>query len=326
MIFLGKVLNIIIFVSFIGSIFSVLSILAKKVLHIALPRWFGIGGLFLFLFPLTLPTLRLFSPDASPWIDWYKIACIVWATGVVAFSAYFVIRNFLAHQALKTYCVCDNEHIMWVYNGCARMIGLRKKPVLYFGTLKEPACVALTFRPAIILNETTVKQLTNKELSIVLSHELMHIKRGHHIFQSVFCVACIIHWFNPFVWISKNDFAVNCEMDCDQKVLTVMHGQVTGIEYATAMLHLMELSSNLYKHNNSNLEALRFLLAKQRMGFILNSPVPHKKNLICIATLIAFIALTVMYSIYASRSYFYPYPAYNTMPEYATYSNTVSMK
>lgn len=37
---LGNVFNIVIFVSLVGSVFSVLSLLAKKVLNIALPLWF----------------------------------------------------------------------------------------------------------------------------------------------------------------------------------------------------------------------------------------------------------------------------------------------
>ena len=42
---LGNVFNIVIFVSLVGSVFSVLSLLAKKVLNIALPLWFGVCGM-----------------------------------------------------------------------------------------------------------------------------------------------------------------------------------------------------------------------------------------------------------------------------------------
>jgi beta-lactamase regulating signal transducer with metallopeptidase domain len=298
-----------------------MSLLAKKVLHMALPLWFGVCGIGFYLVPFILPTLRLVPPEATSWIYGYRVACFTWMVGAVAFGGYFIIRGIFASRALKAYCICDNERINRIYKDCVTASGLKKAPVICFGTLKEPACVVAAFYTAVILNESIIEQLTDKELTIVLCHELTHIKRGHHIYQKIFDFVSIIHWVNPFVWISKNDFAANCEMDCDQKTLYFMNGKATEMEYATTMLHLMELSSSKHKHKTDSLEAVGFLLAKQRIGFILNEPASTRKRIACIAVLTLFAVSVVMFSIYVSRTYFYPYPAYGITPEYSAYSD-----
>lgn len=318
---LGNTFNIIVFVSLVGSVFSVLSLLAKKVLHIALPLWVGVCGIGLYLIPLIVPTLWLVSPEKASWIYGYQVACVIWLIGVISFGLYFILRSILARRALEKYHICGDERINQVYNDCMAISGLKKTPALYFGTLNEPACVVTIFHPAVILNEAIVKQLTDQELEIVLCHELTHVQRGHHIYQRLFDFASIIHWFNPFVWISKYDFAMHCEMDCDQKVLSIMKNTITDVEYATSMLRLMELSSYQRRNTTEGIKALGFLLAKQRMGFILNPPATGRQ-IIGVVVLTLFLALTVSFSVYASRSHFYPYPAFDTAPEYAAYSDS----
>jgi beta-lactamase regulating signal transducer with metallopeptidase domain len=216
------------------------------------------------------------------------------------------------------YRVCDDERINRIYYDCISISGLKEAPVLYFGMLNEPACVVTFFHPVIILNEVIVKQLMEKELVIVLCHELTHIKRRHHIYQNIYNLINILHWFNLFAWISKNDFAEHCEIDCDQKSLSIMNCKVTEIEYATTMLHLMELSSSHCKHKVGGIEALGYLHAKQRMNVILNE-LTRVWRIICMVILVLFITLTLLYSVYVSRSYFYPYPAYDIASEYSAY-------
>lgn len=321
---LGNTFNIILFLSVIGSFFSVLSLLAKKALHISLPLWFGVCGIVMFIFPIIMPTLWLVPPELQVWIHGYQIACLVWLSGVIVFAVYFAARGLLAHRAFRDYSVCTNERVNQIYQNCMQLIGFKKEPKLYFGTLKEPACVITWLHPAIILNKRIIIQLSDDALAIVLCHELMHIKRWHHIFQCIFDAVSILHWANPFVWIAKSDFAANCEMDCDKQTLSVMQGRTTKIEYAKAMLHLMELSSDQSTKKTGGIEALGFLLAKQRMFFILNENVTTRKSLFYVAVLSLFLVAALTFSVYISRGYFYPYPAYDTAPEYPAYNEIFS--
>ncbi len=319
---LGNVFNIMLFLTVTGSVFTALSLLAKKAFHISLPLWFSVCGIAAFIVPVIMPSLWLVPPEEQLWASGYHIACIVWLAGVIAFAAYYTVRVLLARRALKKYAFCENERVNSIYRSCMETVGLKKAPVLYFGTLQEPACVVSALRPAVILNEEVILQLSDEMLTTVLCHELMHIKRGHHIFRSIFDAISVLHCANPFVWIAKNDFAANCETDCDKRALSVLEGRTNATEYARTMLYLMELSLGRSTGKTGGLNALGFLLAKQRMFNILNDRPCAKKRFLNIAVPALFLIAVLAFSVYMSRGYFYPYPAYNTETEYAVYADT----
>lgn len=53
----------------------------------------------------------------------------------------------------------------------------------------------------------------------VLKHELMHIKRMDSLFRVLLSLAVCIHWFNPFIYLLKQQLEEECEMSCDDRVL-----------------------------------------------------------------------------------------------------------
>lgn len=313
---LGHLFNIILFVTFVGGVFTFLSLIARKALHLILPLWFGICGIIFYLVPFILPNLWLIPPEETSWIYGYRAACVVWFAGMLLFSAYYAARSALARCALKRYPPCDNARINRICSDCAAASGLKKAPPLFFGSLNEPACVLTGPRPAIILNSSIAARLTDRELKIILCHEVTHIKRKHHLYRPVFDIVSILHWFNPLVWIARNDFAEHCEIDCDKSALSVLKDSVSGHDYAAAMLRLMELSSVHGGQNGKGAEALGFILAGRRMSHILKQP--SKYRLIAgRVVLLLLLVFTIILSACASRGHFYPYPAHSGAVEYS---------
>ena len=78
--------------------------------------------------------------------------------------------------------------------------------------------------PKIILSKRISEQLTEQELTVILTHELLHIKRGHLFLQKCFDFIFCIHWFNPLAWAARHEFSISCEMDCDQTVFKNIPG------------------------------------------------------------------------------------------------------
>ncbi|WNH12943.1 M56 family metallopeptidase [Thalassobellus suaedae] len=67
----------------------------------------------------------------------------------------------------------------------------------------------------IVFNPT----LFNKEeLKQILAHEIVHVKQYHSIDNIVTQLACIVLWFNPFIWLYNKDLKQNLEFIADQKV------------------------------------------------------------------------------------------------------------
>ena len=154
---------IVIFVSIIGSIFSLMSIFVKKTIHVILPLCLVIFGMVFFLLPIIAPTLWLISPEQTVYAYGYQIACHVWLLGCLAFALIYIARALLAFVAIKKCRICMDENINRIFFGCISRIGFNQV-LLYYGSLDEPACVITLMRPAVIVNEMIIKQLSVKEL------------------------------------------------------------------------------------------------------------------------------------------------------------------
>lgn len=68
---------------------------------------------------------------------------------------------------------------------------------IYRGDVTTPVVVGV-LNPRIYLPYS----VQEPQLSHVLVHENVHIRRKDHILKLLFYIAVIIHWFNPLVWIS----------------------------------------------------------------------------------------------------------------------------
>ena len=210
---------------------------------------------------------------------------------------------------------CSNERLNALCLQCAEIVGLKKVPALYWGSLDNPICVTGVFRPTIIMSKTVIEKLTDIELSAVFFHELTHIKRKHILLERIYDYVCILNWLNPFAWIAKGDFSLHCETDCDCNALKFSQGKVTETEYAAAIIRLLELSTVQATKPGKGIGALSFVLAKRRIKRITTRTSKIRDRMITVILAVSLI-LTVAFSVQFSREHFYPYPAYNTGTEY----------
>lgn len=313
---IGDVFNIILFVTVIGGAFTILSLLINRVLHFTAPLWFSVCQMAAYIIPLLAPGLHLIPPENHSWRQGYYIACSVWFSGIIVLAICDIIKMVLAHRAIRNYKVCQDKHINEICSHCVQLVGTVKTPSVCFGTLDDPACVLGVLRPIIILNEPIIKQLTDTELTTVLCHEITHMKRRHLLLGRIYDYICILNWFNPFAWIAKEDFAVYCELDCDRSALASLQNEATNADYASTMLHLLELSTVHVGNKAEGMSALGFLLAKKRITMIMSKPTRVRKIVVTVA-LAVLLAAVILFSVMASRAHFYPYPAYSKGVEYS---------
>lgn len=313
---LGNIFYAVIFVSVVGSVFCILSLFVNHILRCTLPLWFPLCGMILFCVPFLSPDVFLISPETQEWLDGFYMACRVWICGCGVLFIYNAVRSALAKRALKSYQACDDERLNTVCARCAEVIGLKKGPALYWGTLDDPVCVAGAIHPAVIMNKAIMMKLNGTELSAVFFHELTHIKRRHALLERIYDYVCILNWPNPFVWIAKGDFSLHCETDCDHNALRLSKGRLTGTEYASAIIRLLELSAVRGTRSGKDIGALRFLLTKRRIKRITSKASKVRDRMIT-AVLAVSLVFTILFSMQFSREFFYPYPAYDAGTEYS---------
>ena len=313
---LGNIFNAVIFVSAIGSIFTVISLFVNHVLRCNLPLWFSLCGMIFFVVPFLSPDVFLISPEIQDWINGFRIASFLWACGCSVLIVHDVIRLMLAKRAIRRYQICNNERLNSIYTKCAAATTLKNVPTLYCGTLDNPICVTGVICPVIIMNERIIEQLTDNELSAVFFHELTHVKRKHALLERLYDYVCILNWMNPLSWIAKRNFSLHCETDCDFHTIKILRGKVTETEYASAIIRLLEYSTVRAAKPGNGIGALDFLLTKRRIKRITARTSKIKDGLTAFM-LAVLLVLMLVFSMRFSRELFYPYPAYNTGIEYS---------
>ena len=315
---IGDLFNILLFVSMVGGLLTLLSCFLGRVLKFPVPLWLGLCCMAAYVLPITAEGTWLIPPEEHGWVEGYSILCRGWASGILLLVLLRGIRSFLGFRAFKNCLPCEDAHILDCCNKCARLAGLRQVPSVFWGELKNPACVLGVMHPAVIMDRDVAGQLTVHELTAVLCHEMTHVKRKHLAFEAVFDYVCIINWFNPLVWLMKREFSALCEIDCDRHATAILADHITSGEYARALLRLLSLSSSCGGSAVQGMGALSYLSARRRIKHIMT----RHSRLLRLAGSVAGILgliLAVLFSLHMSRGFFYPYLSGPT--EYAAASS-----
>lgn len=103
----------------------------------------------------------------------------------------------------------------------------------------------------IFINPNSYKE---GELAEIITHERTHAKQWHSIDVVIGEMACIVFWYNPFIWLIKQEIRNNLEYLADNNVLR------KGYDTKTYQYHLLGLTyqkaaANLY--NNFNVLPLK---------------------------------------------------------------------
>ncbi|MCM1327742.1 MAG: M56 family metallopeptidase [Bacteroidales bacterium] len=129
------------------------------------------------------------------------------------------------------------------------------------------------FVPFIIMK----KGMEEKEETFIFRHELTHIKRGDILFKELQLLAVCVHWFNPFIYLLKRQMERECELSCDDRVLTNASAEERA-EYAEFLVrHALKNGSPLVAAWKSSEIPL-----KERINNIMDRKEKNKgKSIVC---------------------------------------------
>lgn len=108
--------------------------------------------------------------------------------------------------------------------------------------ISGPMTIGL-FRPRIILPDTEMRK---EEISLILHHEMIHIKRKDIWYKWLYQMLLCIHWFNPLLYVIGNRISVDCELSCDEQVVKQLTEQGKRI-YGNILLDAAQRNLNLGK-------------------------------------------------------------------------------
>lgn len=77
--------------------------------------------------------------------------------------------------------------------------------------------------------------LRSDEMTYIIRHEEVHIKRGDHLIKFLAFLITCIHCFNPLVWLAYYLMSLDMELSCDERVVREM-GSFIKKDYSNSLL------------------------------------------------------------------------------------------
>ena len=110
--------------------------------------------------------------------------------------------------------------------------------------IKTPVCFGIFQKYILIPN----MDLSDNELCLIIRHEYMHLKNHDLLVQMLINILCSIYWWNPFVYLLRNNLGQYFELRCDFSVTKDMSDPEIS-EYLAVLVKVYKqesLSQNSY--------------------------------------------------------------------------------
>ncbi len=182
------------------------------------------------------PYGQLQRQPPSRWTDCFFI---VWLGGILLLSIRMVVNIAKIKHVIKRHGIESSSRMEEMLSLCRKELGVRKNiKLLMLPNVTTPA-LTIGFLPKIVMPVDIHECLNEKQLELVIKHELMHYKRRDHLVVLLLRIIEIIYWFNPVVWLMCRFFSLDMEAACDSMVVRDLDNQRKR-HYA---LSLVQLSS-----------------------------------------------------------------------------------
>ena len=160
----------------------------------------------------------------------------LWLLGImIGFS--LTIRQMVCMRRLRNRLEpVTHPGIQTLFDKAAKDIGLNKcAPLLLQGkAVVSPYCAG-SFRPYIALPKGLETALTSREISMLLAHELTHIRNRDNLLIWGQLLACILHWWNPFLHRLVRTHTLTQEYLCDRAAIACGD----AVSYARLLLRMV---------------------------------------------------------------------------------------
>ncbi|WP_458629055.1 M56 family metallopeptidase [Winogradskyella sp. PC D3.3] len=225
-------------------------------------RWFLLTGLLLALiFPLIVipvyitvePTTTQVSsfiastpssfvsttPEAP--FDWLKLIPLLYITGLIAFAIQFIFQ----FSSLVLLLLKHPKH----------------KAQRFTYVIVDHKISPFSFFKWIVYNPKSYK---TEELDLILTHEKVHANQWHSIDILLTQLACTLFWFNPLIWLYRQEIRQNLEYIADSKtqLLSNSEKQYQHLLLKTSVANHATLLTNTFY--NSSIKKRILMLNKSR--------------------------------------------------------------
>ena len=165
---------------------------------------------------------------------WEQGGLDVYLSGALVFLLIWGYRR-LRLRALVGRGQAPTPEISVLFRRLAKKIKVESCRVVLVPELRSPS-MAGWLRPCVFLPSELVPQLERNELTHVLLHELIHVRRRDYVWDQLATLSCGLLFFHPAVWLARRRLRRERELACDQ----AMGGRLASrrLRYAECLMRL----------------------------------------------------------------------------------------
>lgn len=167
-------------------------------------------------------------------------------------------------------------------------------------------------RPYVVMPERSMAEVNDREYYIMLCHELMHIGKWHILWLTMYDLACIWWWIDPFIYLFREIYRDDMEMVCDENCISSMGFDAK--EYARTIFNMLVSM----QRQNHTIQGINFISDRNSQKRRVEAIAGYSSNKAGLKRILA----TVMIGVFVILSitvYCLSYPRYTDMTEIALY-------
>ena len=147
----------------------------------------------------------------------FQLVFLLWLIGGVVVLIWSLFRHgqFLRYLRRWSSPETDPERLA-LYNALGDTLGLDRRPNLLLCQGLQVPMLSGIFRPVLLL---PAEGLDEETFTYSVLHELTHYRRRDIWRKTLALWVCVLHWFNPFVWLMDRAISRDTELACDEDIL-----------------------------------------------------------------------------------------------------------
>lgn len=142
----------------------------------------------------------------------------LWLCGVCTFLfLQFIRTGYLLKRLLSKCTLAGKREAAWKNKLLFQYKINKSVELLKSREISSPFLTGI-LRPKIVIPD---RHFSDKEVEMILTHELTHLRNQDVLFKSFASVVQCFHWFNPIVYLYLNKVYEYCEYACDESVIKI---------------------------------------------------------------------------------------------------------
>lgn len=238
---------------------------------------------------------KVFSKDTDPSgktvaLEWIlRGAAAVWLAGVMLalgnrILGYRVVKKELGRWSMEE----PDKELLLKCRKMSRDMGIRHPPRIFLNQKLTTPLLSGLFRPKIYLPS---EQFTQRELELLLEHELCHYRRKDLWYQQLLQIVCIVYWWNPMLWVMKKQAQKELEFLCDEMV-TKEKRKDERMQYNYLLARTAVRSRKFYGMSTGFSKDMSVL--KERMVNVMKSGSRKKGSILTVCFIAVLVAANIM--------------------------------